>query len=167
MVREETPADVAGIDEVNRLAFGGGEESSLIERLRADRSIIVSLVALIENTVAGHILFSNLPVQTSRQRFLGAALAPLAVRPELQKRGIGSRLVREGILACCNRSIDVIAVLGHPTYYPRFGFSAQAARNLVAPFSGEAFMALELPSGALGDEIGTVTYAPAFGIRDP
>ena len=74
--------------------------------------------------------------------------------------------MREGIEACRTRGVDLIAVLGNPAYYPRFGFSAQAARNLIAPFSGEAFMALELTSGVLGDEIGTVTYAPAFGNRD-
>lgn len=165
IVREETPADVLGIDEVNRLAFGGVEESLLIHRLRADCSVIVSLVALIEGAVAGHIMFSNLPIRTDRRSLQGAALAPMAVRPEFQKRGIGARLVREGIEACRTRGVDVIVVLGHPTYYPRFGFSAQTARNLVAPFSGEAFMALELRSGALKNEIGTVTYAPAFGIK--
>ncbi len=165
IVREETPEDVPDIDEVNRLAFGGTDESQLVNRLRSDGSVVISLVALVEDAVAGHILFSELPIHCGERRILGAALAPMAVRPEFQNRGIGSQLVEAGIVACRNRGIDVIVVLGHPAFYPRFGFSAQAARSLAAPFSGEAFMSLELRSGALNGNTGTVTYAPAFGIH--
>ncbi|MGH6830056.1 MAG: GNAT family N-acetyltransferase, partial [Methylocella sp.] len=92
-----------------------------------------------------------------------AALAPLAIRPEFQRQGIGSVLIEAGIAACSARNLAGIVVLGHPQLYRRFGFSSAAARSLRAPFSGDAFMALELKPGALVAHPGTVRYADAFG----
>src|SRR5262249_9351273 len=91
-----------------------------------------------------------------------AALAPLSVRPEHQKKGVGSALIQAGITACNARGLAGIVVLGHPKLYRRFGFSAAAARSLRAPFSGDAFMALELRPGGLVGMPETVRYADAF-----
>jgi putative acetyltransferase len=91
-----------------------------------------------------------------------AALAPLAVAPARQRRGIGSALVRRGLDVCRERGRAAVIVLGHPSYYPRFGFSAALARGFRAPYAGEAFMALELTPGALAAGAGDVRYPKAF-----
>lgn len=161
-IREETAADGVGIREVNRLAFAGDEEARLVDRLRADGEFIVSLVAVDDDAVVGHALFSRLPIERGGDVVRAAALAPVAVRPDRQRQGIGSALIRRGIALCRERGCAAVVVLGHPEYYPRFGFSAGRAANLRAPFSGPAFMALELESGALAGG-GEVRYPPAFG----
>jgi putative acetyltransferase len=92
------------------------------------------------------------------------ALAPLAVLPARQRQGVGSLLVREGLRASAAQGHRVVVVLGHPGYYPRFGFSAALARPLKAPFSGEHWMAAELVSGALAGVAGEVRYPPPFGL---
>ena len=163
MIRSETQADRAAIAEVNRLAFAGEAEVEIIDRLRADGLVIASLVAIEKDEVVGHILFSELPIETNDTTIRAAALAPMAVRPEHQRQCIGSALVRAGLDACREAGVAAVVVLGHPNYYPRFGFSAEIAAHLRAPFSGPAFMALELISGAL-DSSGTVRYPSAFGL---
>jgi putative acetyltransferase len=92
------------------------------------------------------------------------ALAPMAVRPGLQKQGIGGRLIAAALDEARAVGAEAVIVLGHPDYYPRFGFSAALARNLASPFSGEAFMALELLPGALTGKQGSVSYPMAFGL---
>jgi putative acetyltransferase len=86
------------------------------------------------------------------------------VRPERQGRGIGSALIRRGLELCRERGRSIVVVVGDPAYYRRFGFSPEAARNLRAPFSGEAFMAMELVPGSLTGVVGTVKYPDAFGL---
>ena len=127
--------------------------------------MLVELVAVTaRDVVVGHILFSHLPIQTAGGAILhAAALAPMAVLPAHQRAGIGAALVRAGLEACAEGDARAVVVLGHPDYYPRFGFSAEAARALQAPFSGPAFMALELLPGALRGG-GAVRYARAFGL---
>ena len=163
-IREETPEDFPAIREVNALAFGTAEEAELVDRLRADGDVLVSLVACDGGDVVGHILFSALPIETAGRTVRAAALAPMAVRPERQRQGFGSALVRRGLEACRALGVEAVVVLGHPAYYPRFGFSAETARHLEAPFSGPAFMALELTPGALDGVSGRVRYPPAFGL---
>ena len=165
LIREEVPSDAAAIAALNRAAFGGGYEADLIARLRADRLVIASLVAQVRAKIVGHILFSMLPTEMDGRTIRAAALAPMAVQPELQNQGIGSKLVEEGLKAARARRIEAVVVLGHPAYYPRFGFSADLARRLAAPFSGEAFMALELVPGALDGSMGSVSYPAAFGLE--
>lgn len=151
---------------MNRLAFGGDDEARLVDRLRSDGLVIASLVATEGESVVGHILFSKLPIEADGAAIRAAALAPMAVRPECQGRGIGSQLVRRGLEICRERGIELVVVLGHPDYYPRFGFSAQKAECLAAPFSGDAFMALELVPGILDGVTATVCYPAAFGLGD-
>ncbi|MGH9720547.1 MAG: GNAT family N-acetyltransferase [Bryobacteraceae bacterium] len=161
-IREETPHDLEAIREINRLAFLGDAEARLVERLRSEGLALVSLVALDGGCAAGHILFSRLRIDTANGELRAAALAPMAVRPELQRRGIGSHLVERGLALCRERGETIIIVVGHPGYYPRFGFSPGLARGLDCVYSGPAFMALELAPGALGDGRGTVRYPDAF-----
>lgn len=163
-IREETPADYPAIRDVNCLAFQSEEEADLVDRLRARGEVVASLVAELDDRIAGHVMFSDLSIETSDRIIRAVALAPLAVRPADQRRGIGEMLVREGLRVCRARGHAVAIVLGHPDYYPRFGFSAKLAETLQAPFSGDAFMALELAPGALKGVAGRVRYASAFGL---
>jgi putative acetyltransferase len=163
-IRPETEADWAAIDHVNRQAFGRAEEATLVRRLRDDGLVAASLVAEQGTTVVGHLTLSWLPTVVDGHPLRTVALAPVAVLPERQRQGIGSRLVEASIETARELDIAAIIVLGHPHYYPRFGFSAAATRGLAAPFSGEAFMALELGPGALAGKAGTVRYPAAFRI---
>ncbi len=164
-IRLERPDDLEAIREVNRLAFGGEEEARLVDELRAEGYARLSLVAEEDGNVVGHILFSDLPIITQAGTLPALALAPIAVLPGRQRQGIGSELVREGLRACAEAGHRIEVVLGHPDYYPRFGFSARLAEKLKAPFLGPAFMALELVPGALTDVMGEVCYPPPFGLE--
>jgi putative acetyltransferase len=163
-IREETPDDHAAIRKVNLLAFGGSEEADIVDRLRSGGLVVASLVAVLDGQVVGHILFSELPVDAQHSTIPAVSLAPMAVRPEWQRRGIGSELVRRGLEVCRERGKAAVLVLGHPEYYPRFGFSSELAKNLRSPFSGEAWMAVELTPGVLSGIQGTVRYPDAFGL---
>ncbi len=160
-----TPDRHAAIDSLNRRAFGGPYEAELVAKLRRDGLVIAELVALDGDSLLGHILFSRLDVEVGGRRVEAAALAPMAVEADRRRQGIGSALIRGGLEACRRMGIAAVIVLGHPDYYPRFGFSAARARHLTTPFPGEAFMALELQAGCL-DGGGSVTYPHAFGIED-
>jgi putative acetyltransferase len=162
IIREETGADHECIRTLNKLAFGGDYEAVLIDRLRAEELIDASLVADDGGDIVGHILFSSLGVVMDGWSVRAAALAPMAVTPERQRQGIGSALVRAGLDAVTARGIEAVFVLGHPGFYPRFGFSAEIARKLVSPYSGEAFMALELMPDALRGTAGSVAYPDVF-----
>ena len=111
----------------------------------------------------GHVLFSALPIVTERETVDSLALAPVAVLPEFQNRGVGSQLIRTGLDLCRRQGHRIVIVLGHPTYYPRFGFSAALAKPLESPYAGDSFMALELVDGALQGIQGRVEYPPPFG----
>jgi putative acetyltransferase len=164
-VRAETPDDLEAIREVNRHAFGQEDEARLVDALRDGNYARLSLVAERGGRVVGHILFSDLPIVTQAGTLPALALAPVAVLPEYQRQGVGSRLVRAGLRACAESGHKIVVVLGHPDYYPRFGFSAQLAERLKSPFSGPAFMALELVAGALENVTGEVRYSPPFGLE--
>jgi putative acetyltransferase len=167
VIREWVPADDAAIRRLNDDAFGGQYESRLVEELRAASLAAIELVAVESDVVVGHILFSVLPITMDGKTVRALALAPMAVRPDRQRRGVGSALVRAGLDEARKRQWQAVIVLGHPTYYPRFGFSAGLARPLKAPFSGAAFMALELAPGVLSGADGIVSYPAAFGVGEP
>ena len=163
VIRAECVGDVEAIREVHRLAFGQEDEGRLVDALRDEGHCRISLVAERQGRVVGHILFSDLPVITDRGTVSTLALAPVAVLPEFQRQGIGSELVRQGLEQSRAQGHRIVIVLGHPEFYPRFGFSARLAEPLASPFSGEAWMALELVEGALQGVEGRVEYPPPFG----
>jgi putative acetyltransferase len=156
--RIETASDYAGITEVNRLAFGGEAEPALVTALRDGGHVRLSLIAAAEGHVVGHILFSRLAIVTMRGVVEALALAPMAVRSTHQRKGIGSRLVQESLRICREQGHRVVLVLGHPSFYPRFGFSAVLAQRVTEPFSGPAWMAMELAPGALDGVTGRAEY---------
>jgi putative acetyltransferase len=164
VVRDERDVDDAAIRDVNVAAFGGADEADLIAALRADGDVLLSLVAEADGAVVGHILFSRMFIETPGGAVPAVALAPVAVRPDRQRQGIGGRLIRQGLGQLRSAGERIVIVLGHPAYYPRFGFSAAQARALQSPFEGDAFMTLELSPGALDGITGRVRYAPAFGL---
>ncbi|KUL96917.1 hypothetical protein DK26_02745 [Bosea sp. WAO] len=163
-IRAATAADHDAIAALNRAAFGSDEEVGIIQRLRGDDLVAVELVAVRAGAIIGHILLSALPTTMDGRPVSALALAPMAVLPGRQGKGIGGRLIEAALNEARRLGYAAVIVLGHPDYYPRFGFSAALARKLAAPFSGEAFMALELVPGALAGQAGTVAYPPAFGL---
>src|SRR5689334_17760531 len=163
-IREELDADRQAIRDVNRLAFGQDDEARLVDALRDGGFARVSLVAEVEGRVVGHILFSDLTILTDNGTVPALSLAPMAVLPEYQRKGIGSALVRKGLEACREQGHRIVVVLGHPEFYPRFGFSAKSAEPLSSPFGGrDSWMALELVADALAGVSGWVRYPPPFG----
>jgi putative acetyltransferase len=162
VIRLETPADHDAVREVNRLAFGRDDEARLVDALREGGFARVSMVAEVDSEVVGHILFSDLPIVTPHGIVEALALAPMAVVPSHQRQGVGSLLAREGLRLCRESGHRIVVVLGHPEFYPRFGFSAGLAERLRSPFSGPAFMAVELTPGALEGIEGEVRYPPPF-----
>jgi putative acetyltransferase len=159
LVRPAFPADHAAIRAVETAAFGRPDEAGMVETARDEGAALVELVAEADGQIVGHILFSRMTVTPAR---CFAGLAPVAVAPGFQRRGIGEALCRAGIEAVRTLGAEAVVVLGHPDYYPRFGFSAAAARRLASPYAGNAaFMALELTPGALA-AARKVDYPRAF-----
>jgi len=165
-IRTERKEDFEAIHQLNLLAFEGEDEAKLVRRIRQSASFIpeLSLVAEKKDLLVGHILFSPISIKTQKGSVSALALAPMAVRPEFQNQGIGSELVRRGLEECRQMGHRIVIVVGHPTYYPRFGFSQAKKRGLNAPFPvpDDAFMACELTPGALRGISGEVKYSPAF-----
>ena len=164
MVRRECTGDISAVRGVNQAAFGRNEEADLVDRLRNEGAVLASFVADQNGRVVGHILFSRTLIETADESVLSVALAPLAVSPSHQRRGIGTQLVRFGLQWLRTRGERSVLVLGHPHFYQQFGFSTDRARALTTPFSPHAFMALELVVDALDDLRGTVRYPAAFGL---
>lgn len=162
MCRLETAGDHHAVRVVNRLAFGRDDEARLVDSLRDGGYVRMSLVAEVGGAVVGHILFSDLPIISTNGTIPALALAPMAVIPEWQRKGIGSELVKQGLTACRELGHRIVIVLGHPRFYPRFGFSAELARNLESPYAGEAFMAAELVEDALQGISGRAEYPAPF-----
>ena len=162
-IRAERPADAAAIDAVNRAAFGQPAEATLVADLRDRASPLVSLVADAGSEIVGHVLFSPVTL-TNHADVKIMGLAPMAVWPVMQRRGIGSTLVRAGLDACTRLGCDAVVVLGHAQYYPRFGFRPASAFGLRCEYDvpDEVFMALELAPGRLAGKSGTIRYHPAF-----
>jgi putative acetyltransferase len=164
IIRAETAADYPMIRQVNEAAFGGADEADLVEALRRESVVLLSVVAESDGRIVGHILFSRMSIETPTGAVAAAALAPVAVLPHYQRRGIGGSLIRYSLDAMRGLGERIVIVVGHPAYYPRFGFSTEQARALEHPFSPDAFMALELSPGALDRIRGRVRYPPPFGL---
>lgn len=163
LIRAERDSDIPAIHAVNAAAFPTPAEADLVDALRRQAQPFVSLVAELDGTVVGHILFSpvSLPSRPDLQ-LLG--LAPMAVVPEHQRRGIGSALVRAGLEECRRLGASAVVVLGHPEYYPRFGFQPSVRFGIRSEYDvpDEVFLVLELVPGSLRGASGTIQYHPAF-----
>ena len=163
MIRAEEERDYAKVRAVNTSAFETPLEANLVEALRTQARPIVSLVAIDERDVVGHVMFS--PVSLSGHPDLNLmGLAPMAVIPSHQARGIGSALVRAGLEQCRQLGCGAVVVLGHPHYYPRFGFVSAARYGIGCEYDvpEDVFMLLELQPHALQGTLGIIKYHPAF-----
>jgi putative acetyltransferase len=159
MIRHVRTADHAAIRQVVAAAFEQPDEADLVERLREAGDVVFELVEEDAGEIVGHILYSRL---WADREHLYAALAPLAVRPDRQRDGVGKRLTKASLETAREFGAQAVIVLGHPEYYPKFGFSPEAAQKVNSPYSGSpAFMALALEPGAL-DEPVLVAYPDAF-----
>jgi putative acetyltransferase len=162
VIRLERPEDAAGVHETNEQAFGAPLEARLVDALR-NTADYLSLVATIDERVVGHILFTPVTLEPPLDLRI-AGLAPMAVQPEHQRSGVGGRLIRAGLEECRRTGYAAVVVLGHPEYYPRFGFVPAHRFGLTCEFPSppEAFMAIELQAGALKGISGLVRYLPQF-----
>lgn len=163
-IRAEAAEDIRAVHRVNELAFGQPDEADLVDALRAAARPYISLVAVSQGRVVGHIFFSPVTLEAEASTCAILSLAPMAVLPEYQRQGVGSRLVREGLKECQRIGCDAVVVLGHPEYYPRFGFVPASQRGLRCeyPVPDEVFMVAELKPNALSGP-GLVKYRPEFG----
>ncbi|MDO8295492.1 MAG: N-acetyltransferase [Caulobacter sp.] len=159
IIRPAWADDHDAIRAVVTAAFGQPDEAMLVDALRADGDALVELVVEEEGAIAGHVLFSPLATDTGA-RF--AALAPLSVAPDHQNDGLGVMLMQVGHELCRAAGVEAVIVLGHPAYYPRVGYTAEAALTVTSPFKGPSFMGLALTPGALDAPV-TIRYAKAFG----
>jgi putative acetyltransferase len=164
IIRPETPEDEVAIRNINEEAFGQGEEAELVDKLRSRAALTISLVAVQGDEVVGHIAFSPVTVESRGSSFEAITLAPMSVLPEYQRQGIGSQLVSAGLDECRNLGHEIVIVVGHPSYYPRFGFAPAKPKSLNCEFEvpDEAFMVLELREEALAGRSGTVKFQPEF-----
>lgn len=161
-IRPETPLDAPGVRLVNEAAFGRHDEADIVDRLRDQVVTYLGLVAVEADRVIGHIAFSGMTMEPPQPNRITFGLAPMAVLPERQREGIGSALVREGLSACRRAGADLVFVLGHPTYYPRFGFEPATKHGIRCVFEvpPEAFLVLALSPKALDGVEGVAHYAP-------
>ena len=169
IIREETPKDTADIRRVNKRAFSQPNEADLVDALRRRGAVALSLVAIKDSRIVGHILFSPVTIEPGTIESLGSsftaiALGPMAVLPEYQNQGIGSQLVETGLKMCRKAGHQVVIVLGHPNYYPRFGFVPAKSLGIRCPFDvpNEVFMVKKLVENFTGTPNGLVKYQPEF-----
>lgn len=166
LIRPENPADDAAIRHVHTLAFGQPNEADLVDNLRRHQALTLSLIAVQDHRIVGHIAFSPVRIASDTVMHDALGLAPLGVLPTHQRQGIGSQLVESGLQACRDIGCSIVVVLGHPHYYPRFGFTPANPYGIVwehdAPEA--AFMVRELQDGALAYTRGVVKYRPEFDV---
>ena len=125
-IREETEADIEAIREVNRRAFAQDQEGNIVDALRSNGAVLLSLVAIVDGELVGHIMYSPAIVGETK----GVALGPMAVLPEFQRQGIGSRLVQAGNQKLRDMGYPFIIVVGHAEFYPRFGFTPASKQGI-------------------------------------
>lgn len=168
IIRNEAVDDFEEVYKLNYLAFGNREdESKLVERIRMSEEFVpgLSIVAEIDNEIVGHLLLSKAKVENYEKIVDVIVLAPIAVKPYHQKQGIGSKLIEEGIRRCRNLGYSIILLIGHPSYYPRFGFQPARKYGLeLKQFEvpDEVFMVYELEDGKLQELKGELKYPKSF-----
>ena len=163
-IREEVASDIDKIWKVNSDAFETEAEANLVNALRNSGCPYLSLVAETENEVVGHILFTPVELSGNENKLKIMGLAPMAVLRKYQNKGIGSKLVQAGLEHCKLLGYDAVVVLGHPDYYPKFGFAPSVKYGIKSEYEvpDEAFMILELIPGCLKNHEGVVKYHEAF-----
>ena len=163
-IREEQSKDIKIIRDLNKRAFGQTQEADLVDKLRQNCEDLLSLVALMQNQVVGHILFTPIMVESEDNIVKGMALAPMAVLPEYQRQGIGSELIRTGIEKLKMRQCPFIIVLGHAEYYPRFGFEPASRYGVRSEWEvpDEAFMILVIGAFEMQGGVAPARYRPEF-----
>jgi putative acetyltransferase len=175
IIRREEPQDITAIRQVNEEAFGGSGEANAIEALRDREAVTLSLVAVIEashpatpwtrdDRVVGHLFFTPATIEAADHTWSALGLAPLAVLPEYQRQGIGTALMKSGLAECTRLGHERVIVLGHPEYYPRFGFQRASQYGVRFEFEApdEACMILALQPGALEGVSGVAKYQPEW-----
>jgi len=162
-IQDENLHQIEEIRKVNVAAFGDNMAANLIDSLRANKKVYLSLIAEMEGRVVGHILFSPVFIEGCIVPLRGSALAPVAVLPEYQKRGIGSALINESLKRARELGIDYVILLGHTTYYPRFGFVPVSNYGLTSSYgNGEHVMIQELTADTLKTISGKICFQPEF-----
>lgn len=167
IIGPENPNDYKQIEQVNDLAFSQPNEGKMISSLRKNKKFIpdLSLVAKFDSKVVGHILFFPLNIISGEKSFEVISLSPMAVLPEHQQKAIGKNLVIEGLKKAKELGYKAVIVLGHPTYYPKFGFEPASKWNIKPPIDDvpdEASMAIELVDGFLKDKAGVIEYPTEY-----
>jgi putative acetyltransferase len=159
-IREERPDDVAAIRDVNKRAFGQGQEGNIVDALRSNGAAMLSLVATLNDLVVGHIMYSPATVGD----VTGAALGPMAVLPEHQREGIGSKLIEAGNRKLKDAGCPFIIVLGHANYYPRFGFRPASTLGINCEWDvpADVFMVLVLDEVKMQGVSGMAKYRHEF-----
>lgn len=161
----DRPAVAALVTDAFTAEFGRSDEAALVQRLREAGLIEIELVAERDGAIAGHIVFSRLQAEAGGRPLRALALAPVSVRPGLQRGGLGGRLIAAGHDIARRSGFEIAFVLGHPAYYPRFGYRAELAAQFAAPFRGPHFMARWLAEAPASPQIaGHVVYPPPFGV---
>ena len=159
-IREEHPGDLTAVRDVNSLAFGQDQEGNIVDALRSNGAALLSLVATLDGQVVGHIMYSSLCVGDDQ----GAALGPMAVMPEHQRQGIGSRLIEAGNRKLKEAGCPFIVVVGHAEYYPRFGFRPTSTYRITCEWElpDSVFMVLVLDPGKMQGIAGLAKYRHEF-----
>jgi len=166
-IRRERAEDVLHIRDLNLQAFGQPSEAQIVDALRRNCSAFLSLVAEEEGQLIGHILFTPAIIDSDGQCIEGMGLAPMAVLPQRQRQGIGSELVENGLKLLRQRACPFVIVLGHPEFYPRFGFMPASWRKIRSQREGvpdEAFMLLVLDQSAMQGVSGVARYRDEFNM---
>ena len=164
-IRFEKPEDIAFIHSVNEQAFGRVSEAKLVDTLRLACTDHLSLVADDNGSIIGHLMFTPVVVTDGKQKTEGMGLAPMAVLPSRQRQGIGTQLVDSGLRILKEKGCPFVIVLGHPVYYPRFGFQAASGCNIRTQWDGvpdDAFMILVMDHEAMQNVSGVATFRDEF-----
>lgn len=164
-IRFETPRDIPRVHDINEKAFGQSVEANLVDKLRCSCTDALSLVAEEDGLIVGHIMFTPVVIDDRERKIRGMGLAPMAVQPRRQRQGIGTKLVVKGLEILRDRECPYVIVLGHPEYYPKFGFEPASRYGIESQWEGipdEAFLILVIDQSAMRNVKGVARYKDEF-----